>query len=285
MVTPEEATRSIEARRPDLRPVAVSHLGRGWDHDVYLANGEWVVRFPRNDAATRAMRVEEDLLPTIATSLPLAIPVPAWGAPDHIAHRLIPGTTVGEAHLDAAARTALAPDLGRFFRALHRLDPAQVPVRLPLDRIGRLSPGVRLAQTLRDLPTAGLSKPVATAAIRILQSFPSGPPESPRVIVHADPHGRNLLVNAAGELTGIIDWVDVLLGHRALDLAVIYEVLPPLGRAAFLEAYGEIDPLNLAWARWRAIDHLLRSLVGARARGLTAFAAECERSLTEAVSD
>jgi aminoglycoside phosphotransferase (APT) family kinase protein len=73
------------------------------------------------------------------------------------------------------------------------------------------------------------------------------------VLAHGDLHLRNLLVNEKDILSAIIDWGDAHIGHPAVDLAIIYNFLPPQGRRVFMDIYGELDEQTKTIARFRAI--------------------------------
>lgn len=279
---PERAAALIERAFPALAPVHLEHLGRGWDHEVFLANGAWVFRFPRNEAAALALGNELALLPWLAPRLPLPIPVPVLeGVFDEatgtrfLGHRLIPGKTVMEADLDEDARAALGPALARFVRALHSLRPADAPARPPHDWLGRMDAAKRtpLAQErLATLRRDGVLPEDAAARLSRLLDEPWQPlAREEFVLVHADLHGSNLLVGADGALAGVIDWVDLHEGDPAADLATAFEVLPPRAREGFFRDYGDIDAPAFVRARWRAITHMTAGLAGSLARGHAGF--------------
>ena len=70
-----------------------------------------------------------------------------------------------------------------------------------------------------------------------------------------------MLIDHNSEFTGIIDWGDVHIGHPAVDLAAIWNVIPPAGHAAFLSEYGEIDEPTLLLAELRTIAHSAAALL------------------------
>jgi len=288
---PERARAAIELACPALRSATVVPLGRGWDHDVYLAGDRWVFRFPRNQTAAAALLVEERLLPWLSPRLPLPIPTPACvgtfgetGWP-FARHELLPGATICDAGLDAAARTRLAVPLARFVRALHAVPLADAPCRLEGDPLGRFDVGRRAGRTLDRLNewrSGGILPPDAASRLaRFIEEAPPTPPADVPVIVHADLHTRNLLVGSDGALSGVIDWVDLHGGQRALDLAAAFEVFPAGGREAFCAEYGGVPDATIAWARWRAIDHTAAAFAGALEREDSRFAGASRQALIE----
>ncbi|HSX21990.1 MAG TPA: phosphotransferase, partial [Gaiellaceae bacterium] len=63
----------------------------------------------------------------------------------------------------------------------------------------------------------------------------------------------HLLVDK-GKLSGIIDWVDLCRADPCVDLQLVWSVLPPADRGAFLDAYGPISDEQLLRARVLALS-------------------------------
>lgn len=77
---------------------------------------------------------------------------------------------------------------------------------------------------------------------------------SPReVLLHGDLHVKNMLVDEAEQISGIIDWGDLNVGHPGADLNVAYSFLPPQARQSFFHAYGEVDEETKILARMMAV--------------------------------
>ena len=257
------ARQLIEEQFPDLVPARVAALGEGWDNCVFLVNGQWVFRFPRRAIAAPLIETEMRVLPRIAPALPLRVPVPELrGAAGprfpwpFAGHRLIEGVTADRAILTPAERAGLAVPLARFLRALHALAPGDVGG----DAIGRLD-----AQRLRAEIRGRLTRP---------PPFVDDPVRPPRAdtLVHGDLHARQLLIDGK-RLCGVIDWGDVHLGDRAVDLAIAHAFLPPEARGAFRAAYGPAaDEETWRLARLRAlhVSAALRQWAGQRGDALLA---------------
>ncbi len=292
-VTPEPLARSrIERACPWLAPVSLVPLGRGWDHDVWLANDTTVVRFPRNDFARWSLDAEMLWLPWLASRLPLAVPlvvvveVEESGLAVPFAHHpMIPGKTLA----DCAAPVEMLPErarsLGAFVRALHSVDLADGPRSLDGDRIGRLDVAGRTPSTLEQLATMEAQRVLAPNVARSLASgLRAAQPLSesaPRVVAHGDLHPGNILADERGRLTGVIDWVDLHANGRAVDLATAYETFPASARGEFFHAYGDVDAETLALARWRGIDHSVRAYFGALERSDAGLARVVRAALIE----
>ncbi len=286
------ARRFIEASWPDLRGEGLTHLGTGWDHDVFACAG-FVFRFPKNQAAADAIGLEVKLLPLIAPRLPTRLPVPVrlarldergWAC---VAHEFIPGVPICDAGLDPEMIPDLAVRLANFVRSLHELDlsTGAVTANIPGDTLGRLDErrrGHATREQLFEWRRAGvLSETVTSRLFAILDRWP-GPPETPpETLIHGDLHSRNLLVTPDGRLSGVLDWVDAHRGHPETDLATAFEILPAGERQTFFYTYGPIEPATLLRAGWRAIDHLTRAFAGAIERRDETFARASREALIE----
>jgi len=183
------------------------------------------------------------LLPQLAPRLPLAIPDAAYaGAPGPrfgwpwFGSRLIAGREIAAAGLDDAARLALAPRLAGFLRALHATElPALAG--LPVDPNRRTDMAARVPRTRAALAAAaaqGLWHPPEHVGALLDRAARLAPAQA-TVLVHGDLHVRHLLVDAAGELAGVIDWGDVCRAHPAADLSLYWSLPAPAGREAFAE--------------------------------------------------
>jgi aminoglycoside phosphotransferase (APT) family kinase protein len=267
VVDAERARAMISARFPELRAERVERLGQGWDNAAYLVDGAAVFRFPQRGVAAPLIATEIAVLPMLAPVLPVAIPTPRWvGEPDETypwrfaGYPLLRGTPVDMARPDDAALAALAPQLGRFLRALHDVDTGPVVAAgLPPDLIGRLDSPKRIPQVRERLVTLTARGVVRDDdAASLLDGFiadaPDGPP-SRLVVLHGDLYARHLLVDERGSLAGVIDWGDVHLGDPAIDLSVVHEVVPASAHDAFFAVYGAVDERTWRRARWRAIHH------------------------------
>jgi len=255
----------IVAQFPSLAPVRTELLGYGWDNAAFLVNDAYVFRFPRRTIAVPLIRSELAALPRLAPLLPVPIPVPSFtGSPSasypwpFAGYPLLRGTPLDAKRPSARARLVLAPALGTFLRALHGA-PARAAAADVLggDVIGRLDHAKRLPQArarFADTATAGV---FADGDIFIAAMERIAPNDAPRpaVVVHGDLYARHLLVDDAGALAGIIDWGDIHLGDRALDLASAKLVLPAAALDVFRAHYGQVDSPTWDRATYRAIHH------------------------------
>ena len=263
-VSPALATALIEAQCPSLAPVRLTLMGEGWDNIAYLVNGEWVFRFPRRTIAVALLETEGRVLPALAPRLPYPIPSPVWfGRPDasykwpFLGYKRLEGHVVSDADLDDDARAGLAAPLARFLRALHDVPLAEAQAwGVPPDAFGYLDPA-RMERIARPALTDLVARGTIADAAPWLGVLEAGlavlPLQTALTVVHGDFYSRHILVDASGGMTGVIDFGDLHLDHPAVDLSVVWSLLPPRARAAFFAIYGEADDRTCAAARLRGL--------------------------------
>jgi aminoglycoside phosphotransferase (APT) family kinase protein len=250
---------------PQLGELRVELAGEGWDNVAYLVNDVFIFRFPRRSATAELIARELQFLPPIAAQLPLQIPVPELAGKPSEAY---PWPFAGYRRLDGRELSSLRPEeeeygelaaaLGGFLRALHGIDVAPLAAGgLPGDEIGRLD-DVRmmpkLQTRLRDLQKAGIVRDPSPILDAVEALRPIAPPML-QAVAHGDLYARHVLVNDGMSAAGIIDWGDLHAGDPAVDLMIVFSVIPPLARARFFSAYGLPGEATLSAARFRAIYH------------------------------
>ncbi|MFO0748947.1 MAG: phosphotransferase [Myxococcota bacterium] len=253
----ERAQAEAIARR--FVPAAtLERIGAGWDNTAWLVDGAYVFRFPRRRIAVPLLEHEVAYLGPLAARLPLPVTAPVFHGRDDdgwpfAAYPFIPG------HVLALDERAPSPEaaatLGAFVRALHE-SPA--PAGLGGDTLGKVDVVRRLDITRALGARYGVEVPEDIVDLAL--SVPHL--GRPQVVVHGDLDARHVLVDDAGNPTGVIDWGDLHRGDPATDLALCFSALDGMARDAFLEAYGLVwDGLpTLALARFRAIHVALAVL-------------------------
>lgn len=240
---------------PSLDVSTLERVGEGWDNTVWATADGIAFRFPRRQIAVPGVEREVAVLPELAAQLPAPIPDAAYSSapgPDFpwpwFGSRLIPGAEVAAAGLTAERRHRLAADLGRFLGRLHSVRPPTA-VRLPRDPMGRGDMATRIPRTTQALarlapPWSGMAR-----AEELLRAAEDLPPDDEVVVVHGDLNLRHALVSRSGGLAGVIDWGDVCLAPRSVDLPLYWSLFDTDGRQAFRDAYGSVSDSTLARAR------------------------------------
>ena len=265
IVVDETLVRALIAEQfPELDVASARPLGEGWDNSVWVVEERWAFRFPRREIAIAGVRRELDVLPKLALLLPVPIPAPQFvGAPNErypwpfFGAPLLLGDEPAATELTDDDRVAIGEELGSLLRALHSpetlaaVDPHRV---LPVDFNRRADMPYRVAgarRKLQRLPT-DLWRPPALVE-RILTEAQELPPVvGSEVVCHGDLHIRHVLVEG-GALTGVIDWGDICLADPAIDLMLVWMLLPPPARGRFFATYGLVDEERLLRARVLAL--------------------------------
>ncbi len=113
----------------------------------------------------------------------------------------------------------------------------------------------KLETRVRELSEAGIVRDAAP----ILERSSALRPIAPRVAAH---RGRTAISTRATcssttrlSVTAIIDWGDVHFGDPAVDLSIVFSLIPPPSARAFFAAYGSPGEAALSAARFRAVYH------------------------------
>jgi aminoglycoside phosphotransferase (APT) family kinase protein len=155
------AQRLIESAFPKLAPVEMQRIGEGWDNVAFTVNGSYVFRFPRRAVSAKLIEREARVLPLIADSLPMPIPVPLLlGRPSapypwpFAGYRKLTGCPLSAARPEDEQYELLTQALATFLRALHSIDcEPLLAAGLADDEVGRFD----YARTIDKLPFASAS--------------------------------------------------------------------------------------------------------------------------------
>ena len=254
----------LEDQHPDLAQLELRELANGWDNVMFRLGDELIVRLPRRLAAAALIEHESRCLPTLAPTLPVAIPAPVRvGAPSATypwTWTIVPwfeGTVVGPEPRSNPGR--LASELGQFLGALHQPSPPGAPVNpyrgTPLaERAGPVEE--RIAQ---------LADHIDEPRVREVWNEALGAPvwAGPPMWIHGDLHPLNILERDGG-LAAVIDFGDIAGGDPATDLLVAWSLFDQEHRAVLRAAADTAArPIDDAmWTRGRgwAVVHSLAIL-------------------------
>ncbi|CAH0241685.1 Bifunctional AAC/APH [Peribacillus sp. Bi96] len=263
------AGKLIRLQFPEIELKEIKQLGEGFDNTVIQINGEFVFRFPRRPIAVTLIQVENQLLPSIAGTLPLDIPEPIFfGKPSTIYPYPFTGYKIVKGHLpvegSVANKIESAKRFAHFLKVLHSF-PVEKARNLGVqpDGLRRLDVSFRQKSLMENVSTLlklGYNDQ-AYAVKDFVERLGDVDVQHPITLVHGDIHIRNVLLNDEGILTGIIDWGDVHIGNPAIDFSFLYSYFPKEARQSFFEIYGEIEKETECLARFRAIYMLVTLLV------------------------
>ncbi|MFH8342177.1 aminoglycoside phosphotransferase family protein [Streptomyces sp. AM6-12] len=241
--------RRLLARRfPEWSGLPVRRLvSSGTENAMFRLGTELVVRLPRHPGAVPDLAHELRWLPRLGPLLPVAVPEPVGaGEPDEdfpwpwSVYRWLAGSNPVVGTLSEPLR--LAEELGRFVRALRRIDAGAAPTgyrggplreRNAPTRAAVAELGDRIdAEAVTELWERALAAPAH-----------AGPPRW----AHGDLSPGNVLVDG-GRLGAVIDFGCAGAGDPAVDLMPAWNLLPARARDTFRAAAGADDA---EWARGR----------------------------------
>ena len=253
----------IDRQFPALRPITAVALGEGCDSIAVEVNGRFVFRFPKRADVAEQIAIESRILPRLARTSPLPIPVfQFFGEPsEEWPHRFVgypklSGHPAIHDDMSAGPRLHLAPAIGQFLSWLHAFPVEEARAQgVPQQSLDTLIAEVR-TDALDDLPVVAEVAPHApiVSVLRRLLDAPA-PSASPAVLVHNDLAAEHVLVDDEGRrVTGVIDWSDIAISEPAVDFAGIFHWGGDAFADAVLTSYeGHVDEGLLARARFMAV--------------------------------
>lgn len=255
---------------PEINVQQIKKLGEGWDNAAYLINNEVVFRFPQREVSVPLLVLENSLLPQLANRFTLQIPNPIYIGHEQAdypwvfsGYKKLSGISGCQLDLSNHEYSVCAKALGKFLRQLHDLDITQLDIGTP-PYVNKRTDKRGMQQYLQTR-WQEVSKKFALHSFlslrdEIIKNIENVNLESDELcLIHGDLYHRHLLFNNK-KLTGIIDWGDIAFSHYIVDLAVIYQFLPPLAHADFFTEYGAVPKDLLAYARFLGLYYAVTLL-------------------------
>jgi aminoglycoside phosphotransferase (APT) family kinase protein len=228
----EQAKAVISASIPSLDVGELTLIGRGWEFDAYLTRDGWVVRFPRRAEMEGLFEPERRVHRLVSRFLPATVGVPhvelrgkpAAGFPYEIAaHRYIAGIPIDE--VDERFVPHMASEIGTALAALHGISEESA-------RAAGVSEGDPGPETSDDWFRHALSAasrysdgdPIVDRAVAWASEASASSVEfsGPLRLIHQDLSPEHVLADPqTGQITGILDWTDVMLGDAARDFVFL----------------------------------------------------------------
>jgi aminoglycoside phosphotransferase (APT) family kinase protein len=228
----ELAAAVIRESMPALDVRELTRIGSGWEFDAYLTRDGWVVRFPRRAEMSKLFEAERGVHRLVSGFLPTKIGIPhvelrgkpAAGFPYEIAaHRYIPGIPIDE--IDERFESIMSPEIGNALGALHSIpDQAARDAGVAEREPGRdesddwFKHGLSVVTRFEDRdPIIDRAVEWASEASVLNVDF-SGPLR----LIHQDLSPEHVLADPqTGQITGILDWTDAMLGDAARDFVFL----------------------------------------------------------------
>lgn len=252
--------RLVDAQFPQWRGLPVRPVEHdGWDNRTFRLGDALSVRLPSAEGYVEQVAKEQRWLPRLAPLLPVAIPEPvAQGEPGEgyplpwSVYYWLPGTPVVLAG-DVSRDAALAEAIGRFLVALRAAPTAGAPGPGTHNFFRGASPAVYEEEALAAF--ALLGDPWRDRARELWKEATASRWHGDPVWFHGDVAPGNLLLDAAGALSAVIDFGTSGVGDPACDLVPAWTMFEGDAREAFVAAVGLDDETwsrARGWALWKA---------------------------------
>lgn len=240
----------VEAQFPQWAGLPIERVEQGGTvNAIFRLGDELAVRLPLREKSSDPVAEDERVLPLLRQHLPVALPVPVatgcpgadypclWGV-----YRWLDGFVATPKRIVDA--DAFASDLARFVRALVRVDTAGAP---PPSWRGM---PLRTRDEAVRVAIGELEGVIDTAAATAAWEHAIRAPEWKRasVWIHGDLMRGNVLVDAHGRLSAVLDWASACAGDPANDAMAAWTLLPAAPRLSFRDEIGCDDA---TWARGR----------------------------------
>ncbi|MBP0724240.1 phosphotransferase [Bacillus sp. RG28] len=246
---------------PNLCQFQIKKIGQGFDNTIFSLEEKYLFRFPRREVAAQLLEKEKNLLLVVGSDLPISTTIPLFlGEPTEkfnwpfIGYSFIKGKVPSE--LSKIERIEMAEPLANFLKKLHSISVKKMEeIGIPRDHIRRLDLSYRVPKLRKNLVKVFehnlfQHKDLLEQYINEIKYINL---QSKDVLVHGDLHYRNMILNEENKLAGIIDWGDAHLGKRAIDLSIVYSLIPKEARNEFYSIYGEVDEEEKYIAQFKAI--------------------------------
>lgn len=230
----ENLAQELIEKQQNLHVDSIQLLDEGWDNLVYLVNKNLIFRFPRREFGVSCMENEILILPYISQQISFPLSNPEWiGKPSDLypysyaGYKMRPGKPVCEATESLIDSKDFAAKLATWLDELHSIKVNDEHVSLIKgDQSWRLDVYLRIARCHENLTKyqnyflqAGFKNNDLMEIMDKLSHFKFQ--SLNKSYLHGDLYCRHVIVDTNPFLpTGLIDWGDVHIGHRGIDLAI-----------------------------------------------------------------
>jgi len=263
IITDEIARTCIENQFKNLLPIiSFNNIGEGWDNKVYLVNQQIIFRFPRRKIAIDLIEKENHLLNIIHSNIqtPLKIPYPIYfGKPSenypHPFHgyEIIHGKSACHANLTERDRLNSLNVLTDYLINLHQLNKQKAEslgIRSqPFTRTNIPKVIESFEQRIKEIVDnqfIHIDLKIFNQELKLIEQIKLN--DNDLSVVHGDIYCRHLIFDN-NQLSGIIDWGDAGIGHKSVDLSVIWSFYPKNVHKHFFDLYGQVDEDTWQYAR------------------------------------
>ena len=284
------AAKLLAGQLPGVDASSIETFGSGDFCLAFRLRGQ-VFRVARHAEAAEALQRESCILSKIAPILPLPVPQPAYhaphGCPSFTVHKEITGeflTRETWEGMPTPARERAASDLAAFLKSLHAL-PIELGLECRLMQIEAAEIARGLREETANTIQRSLGHETQQKLDRTLKRWSSQPSPRRPALLHRDMGPGHVLYDPSTlQLTGVIDFGDIVIGDPARDFIYIYEDFGPRLLQEVLAPYAGKDawkmmPAIRKWYLLDAISWTIGMYVEGREADLDHGLAEIQREL------
>lgn len=255
----DDVIKLIEEQFQSIKIEEIHLIASGFDNNVYHVNSRYLFRFPRREIANKLIQKEGDILPVLKQYLSTPMPNPVfYGNPtscysyNFLGYDFLHGFSIEETtSIDSVNSIAI---LANFLSQLHSVPINEVENIVGYDDLDRLNVIKRKDTLIKNADTIKKMGIYETFQLETyIDNLTDIKLDDEKVLVHGDMHIRNLLYNNNGTISAVIDFGDIHIGHKAIDLAIVYSIIPKQFRNALFEKYGKVTQNTLDFARFKSI--------------------------------
>lgn len=222
----------------------IQFAGMGWSSTVFYVD-EYVIRFPRQNMSDYKFEVDicNRLRKMVSFEIPFVEIISDLTFP-YARHKCIKGSTWNGAFIRNST-DELGKDCALFLSQLHSYGVLHDVRKAP--ESSNLSINSLEIVLSHFFPREKVTKLCELYDIETRKTL-----EKP-VLIHADFHGNNSVVNSRGRLVGVFDWCNSGLGERERDFIFLYNKLYSMGINAIIHEYERLSGIKLNEERIRSL--------------------------------
>ena len=205
---------------------SVKELGEGLDFRTFLINDSWALRFPKNYFDVHDPTAEQRL----SQKLALSTNVPEitfiwkhpWGYPEKVSgYKYLPGKALEDFRSVDVDEGLLAQQLAKVLAELHGM--AGEGVSETPDQLATLRNwSEQLDDELNRLKIKSISTSRKNKIKSYVDQYRFDLPNFESVLIHGDLGADHIILDQAGQLTGIIDWSNHTKGNKYRDFVGLW---------------------------------------------------------------
>lgn len=254
----------LSGHLPNVGRGSLEPFGSG-DFCIAFKLGEQVIRVARHLEAAAALRRETCVLAVIAGMLPLPVPRPAYhfppGCPAFTMHSEVVGDVLTREiweNLPIFEREKAAADLAHFLRTLHSI-PIEISQKCKLAHLDAAAFARTLREASRNTIYELLDQETRRQLDTTLEKWSSlSQPDGWRPsLLHCDIGPGHVLYDPQRKnVTGVIDFGDLVIGDPARDFIYIYEDYGPGILNEVLDHYagGDASQMMFSIRKWYLLE-------------------------------